>query len=460
MNETWTKALPSPLVAKIRQRSNLFKIATNTGWLVIDKIIGILAGFLVGAWVARYLGPAQYGIYSYALAFVALFTPVAGLGLKDIAIRNMVRQPANKEEILGTAFALQLFAGMVTLALSIGIAYVSRPGDVLARCLIAILAGRLVFQAFSNTIDYWFQSQVQSRYTVWAGSMALVVIALVKIGLILSQAPLIAFAWATLAQMVVFAVGLTIWYHLSGQRLAAWQASFRRAKQLLKDSWPLIISGLAIMIYMRIDQIMLGNMASEEALGVYSAAVRLSELWYFIPMVIAASFFPTIIRSRENQSKQVYRRRMQAFYDVMTGAAYVIVIPLALLAPLVVTTLFGADYAEAGDILRVHIWAFVFVSLGVARSRWLMAENMIRFSMTATILGTIVNVGLNYWLIPQYAGLGSAWATLVSYAVSSYLSSVLSIRLWPVFGQISLSLLIPLRLSFLWKELGSHLGEK
>ena len=453
MSEIWTKVLPSPLVAKIRQRSNLFKIATNTGWLVIDKIIGILAGFLVGAWVVRYLGPAQYGLYNYALAFVALFTPIAGLGLKDIAIRNMVRQPANKEEILGTAFALQLFAGLGALALSIGIAYVSHPGDVLARCLIAILASQFVFQAFSNTIDYWFQSQVQSRYTVWARNTALVVIALVKIGLILSQAPLMTFAWAALAQMVVFAVGLTIWYHLSGQRLAAWQASFRRAKQLLKDSWSLIISGLAIMIYMRIDQIMLGNMASKEALGVYSAAVRLSELWYFIPMVIAASFFPTIIRSRENQSKQVYRRRMQAFYDVMAGAAYVIVIPLALLAPLVVTTLFGADYAEAGDILRVHIWAFVFVSLGVARSRWLMAENMIRFSMIATILGTIVNVGLNYWLIPQYAGLGAAWATLISYAVSAYLSSILSIRLWPLFGQLSLSLLVPFRLPILWKSL-------
>ena len=245
---------------------------------------------------------------------------------------------------------------------------------------------------------------------------------------------------------------MIIWYKTSQGQITAWRASFLQAKQLLKDSWPLIISGGAVTIYMKVDQIMLGNMATEGELGVYSAAVRLSELWYFIPTAIASSFFPTIIRSREHRSEQVHRERMQLFFDLMAGAAYVIVIPTALLAPLVVTTLFGADYAEAGLILRVHIWAFLFVSLGTARSRWLMAENMTRFSMTATILGAIVNIGLNFWLIPRYAGLGAAWATLISYAVSAYLSTLLLDRLWPLFGQLSLSALVPFRLFSLWKS--------
>lgn len=452
ISEIWTKVLPSPLVAKIRQRSNLFKIATNTSWLVADRVISIVTSLLVGAWIARYLGPAQYGLYNYAAAFVALFTPIAGLGLSDIVIRNIVRQPADKDEILGTALTLQFAAGLVALGLSIGIAYVARPGDMLARCLIAIVASTLVFQAFSNTLDYWFQSQVQSKYTVGAKNIALVLIALVKIGLILSQAPLVTFAWAALAEIFLFTAGLAVGYHVSGQRLAAWRGSFLRARRLLKDSWPLIISGLAVIIYMRVDQIMLRDMVGDEALGIYSVAVRLSELWYFIPMAIASSVFPTIIRSRENQSEQVYRKRMQAFYDIMAGVAYLTVIPLALAAPLLVTTLFGTDYAEAGAILRVHIWAFVFVSLGVARSRWLIAENMIRFSTLAAILGAGVNIGLNYWLIPKYVGLGAAWATLISYATSAYLSCVLAVRLWPVFNQLSFSLLVPFRLLSLWKS--------
>jgi polysaccharide transporter, PST family len=452
MSEIWAKVLPSSFISKVRQRSNLFKIATNTGWLVVDKLISIVAGLLVGAWVARYLGPAQYGMLNYASAFVALFTPLVGLGLKDIVIREIVRDPAEKNGIMGTAFTLQFLAGFGALGLSVGIAYLSHPDDALTRLLIAILSGRLIFLAGSNTLNYWFQSQIQSKFSVWARNLTLVVIALVRVGLVLSQAPLVAFAWVMLASNALVVLGMIIWYKTSQGQITAWRASFLQAKQLLKDSWPLIISGVAVTIYMKVDQIMLGNMATEGELGVYSAAVRLSELWYFIPTAIASSFFPTIIRSREHRSEQVHRERMQLFFDLMAGAAYVIVIPTALLAPLVVTTLFGADYAEAGLILRVHIWAFLFVSLGTARSRWLMAENMTRFSMTATILGAIVNIGLNFWLIPRYAGLGAAWATLISYAVSAYLSTLLLDRLWPLFGQLSLSALVPFRLFSLWKS--------
>jgi PST family polysaccharide transporter len=311
--------------------------------------------------------------------------------------------------------------------------------------------------AYSQTLDYWFQSQVQAKYTVWAKNIGLVLIAVVKIGLILSQAPLITFAWAALCEAIVFTVALGAFYRLSRQALSTWQVNFLRAKRLLRSSSPLIISAVAITVYMRVGQIMLGNMADEETLGLYSAATRLSELWYFIPMAISSSVFPAIVHSRQNHSDRAYRKRMQVFYDVMAGIAYAIVIPLAFLAPLLVRTLFGPEYAEAGLILRVHVWAFVFVSLGVARSRWLIAEDLVRFEMLATVLGALTNIGLNFLLIPRFGGLGAAWAVVVSQVVSAYLSSVLSKRLWPVFGQLSLSLLVPFRVFSLKRSLNEVL---
>jgi len=436
----------SSVLSQINGRSALRKIVVNTGWLFVDKFSSLVAGFLVGAWVARYLGPAQYGMYNYALAFEALFVPIAGLGLANIVVREIVRVPGEKNTILGTAFVLQFAASLVTFALIIGAAYMIRPDDALIRWLIAIVAGQLVFRAFSNTLDYWFQSQIQSKYAVWSRNIVLVLIALVKLTLILIKAPLVAFAWATLGQVVLYTIGIAVFYRVSGQAVSAWRSSMRYARRLLRDSWPLILSGLAIVVYMKIGQLMLGNMMGDEALGIYSAAARLSELWYFIPMAVATSVFPTIVRSRENQTEQVYRKRLQAFYDVMAAVAYVVVIPCALLASPLVTLVFGPDYVEAGPILAVHIWSFIFVSLGVARSQWLIAENMTRFSMFATILGAIVSIGLNYLLIPRYAGLGAAWATLISYAVSGYFSSILSVRLWPVLAQLSFSLLTPFRL--------------
>lgn len=450
MIETLTKTIPLAIHRLIDKRSGFRKIIINTSWLFADQGLTMVVGFLVGAWVARYLGPTQYGTYNYALAIAALFSPLVALGLKDIVIRDIVRKPEDKDELLGATFGLKFVGSLLALGLAIGIGAITQPDDALTRLLIAIMAGQFVFAALNETLDCWFQSQVQAKYTVWAKNIGALIIAIVKIGLILYKAPLIAFAWAALCQVFIFTIVLAAFHRTSQQRLAAWKLSFLRARSLLTNSWPLILSDLAIMIYLRIGQVMLGNMANKEALGLYSAATRLSELWYFIPMAISSSVFPAIIRSRETQSQKNYHGRMQVFYDVMSLTAYAIVIPLVLLGPTLVNILFGVEYAEAGLILRVHAWSFLFVSLGVARSRWLIGENMIRFDMFATILGAIVNIAMNYFLIPRYGGMGTAWAALISYAVSGYVSGMLAIGVRPALKQQSLSLLVPFRLpSFL-----------
>jgi len=310
----------------------------------------------------------------------------------------------------------------------------------------------LVFRTFNLTLINWFESQLLSKYVVWARNIALLIISVIKISLILLNASVIAFAIAILVEILLIGIGLAFFYQLCGERIFRWRVNIQQAKYLLKDSWPLIISGLAVAVYMKIDQIMLGKMVGSEALGIYSAAVKVSELWYFIPLALASSFFPSIIRSREYKSKEVYNKRIQAFFDLMAGSAYLIVIPLVLIAPKLINTLFGPEYAEAGKILQVHIWAYLFVSLEVARRQWLMVENMTKFTMFATILGAVVNIGLNLLLIPKYEGLGSAWATLISYAIAGFFSTALTVKLWPLFRQLGLSFLIPFRLSAFWSS--------
>jgi O-antigen/teichoic acid export membrane protein len=144
---------------------------------------------------------------------------------------------------------------------------------------------------------------------------------------------------------------------------------------------------------------------------------------------------------------------MQAYYDVMVAISYVVVVPIALLASPLVTLLYGAEYSGSGRILAVHVWALVFVSIGSARTGWIVAENLVRYQMLATLLGALVNVGLNYVLIPRYAGLGAAWATVASQAVAAYLSCLVSRRLWPTFAQMTRSLLLPFRLGDLRRAL-------
>lgn len=430
------------------------RIVANTAWLFVDKAVGTAVGVVVGAWVARHLRPAAFGQLSYAVAFVQFLVPIAGLGLQSIVIRNLVREPTSKRDILGTALLLRLVVGTILIS-TLGIAFVMGigPQDAVLRLLIFVISLQLVFNAVSDTVGDWFESRTELKYIVWARNSATVMVAGLRIVLIILSAPLVMFGAASSAQALIFAIGAVTLFLTTGNRLADLRAGTLLVRELLRDSWPLILTGLAVVTYMRVDQIMLGHLADSETLGEYSAAVYLSELWYFIPVAVARSVYPTIVQFHDTLDVGVFRARIQVFFDAMTLTAYVVAIPLTILAPQLVTILFGPDYGGAIPVLRIHIWTFLFVALGEARYRWLMVKNLVRFAMIATSIGAVMNVGLNLLLIPAYGGVGAAWATLASQAVSAFLSSLIYPPVRPVFRQAVIALLAPLRVPSLARSL-------
>jgi len=428
------------------------KILVNTGWLILDRIFNIIGGIFVGAWVARYLGPENFGLLSYVISFVALFGPISNLGLDSIVIRNIVFNPDDKNKILGTTFILKILGGLLSLVFVIVTVSLLRPGDKVSLVLVSILSLKLVFLSF-DTIDLWFQSQINSQYSVISKKSAFFLIVIVKVMMVFLKAPLIAFILATLLETIFGALGLLIVYQYRERDINSWKVNLKLSKQLLRNSWPLIFSGLAIMIYMKIDKIMLGQMIGNNAVGIYSVATRISEVWYFIPMAIAASVFPAIIRSRKKGNEALYEKKMQTLYDILTLLSYLTAISLAILASPIIRILFGAAYTQSIPILKIHIWAFIFISLGVARGKWLITEELMKIAMLFTVMGAIANVGLNYALIPKYGGLGAAWATFISYLIASYLSGILTKRVWPAFKQQTLALLIPFRIKSFSREL-------
>ncbi|MFM6325618.1 MAG: flippase, partial [Microcystis panniformis] len=388
-------------------------------------------GLFVGVWVARYLGVQQFGVFNYATAFVALFSTLSTLGLDAIVVRSIVREPEKRAEILGTAFWLKLFGGVAALLLAVSSIIVVRHDDQLTISLVAILSSVGIFQAF-DTIDLWFQSQVQSKYTVIAKNTAFVITALVKVALISFHAPLIAFAWAALGEVSLGAIGLIISYRVRGYSPWLWPWSLPLAKTLLKESWPLILSGVTIMIYMRIDQIMLGQMVGDKAVGLYSAATRISEVWYFIPTVIASSVSPAIYAAKE-VSEALYYQRIKQLIRMLVLISLVISVPMSLMSFKLITILFGNGYAEAGKILAIHIWASLFVFMGVATSPWFIAEGLTEFSFHRTLIGAVVNVVLNFILIPSCGGIGAAIATVIAYAIAAFLANGLNSKTHTIF---------------------------
>lgn len=415
----------------------------NTGWLIAERVIRLLYGVFVGAWVARFLGPSDFGTLNYAIAFVALFTSLTHFGLHGLVVRDIVRDPPGAGETLGTAFVIRLLGGIVSFALVL-LTAAQLHSDATTKVLIAILGTGLVFQAF-DVIDLWFQAQVQSKYSVIVKSASIGVAAAAKVAMIVADAPVVAFAAATAAEMALGAVGLVVAYWYQGLRLSAWRATFVRGRELLGQSWPLILSAIGAKINLDIDKVMLGRMADASVVGSYSAAARLSELWYFVPVAIVSSVFPALVRSRQ-MGQSIYKARMQSLYDVLLCLSVTVALVVALSSDFVVHLLFGNAYADAARILSVHVWAGIFTFQAAALSKWLINEGLLKFSFIRHVLGAIVNVALNLVLIPRYGGMGAAVATVISYATSGWLACFVYPKTRVAGVQMALAFLAPIKL--------------
>lgn len=399
------------------------KVVGNVGWLFAERIVTMAITFAISIYVIRYLGSENFGILSYSMSFVALFGSIASLGLRQIVVRNIVREETATSEILGTTLLLRLIGAVIAIA-AIIVAIFAFEQNSQTRWLTIIISFQLLFIALDNTIELWFQSQVL------AGKASIVMIAQIifasatKLVLVLQKLPLIAFGWTLLATSAFKTIGMIWIYARQGKSIRHWKLNFARGQEMLSDSWPLILSAIAITLYMKIDQVMLGKMSGLAEVGNYAAAVRFSEIWYFIPTAVCSSVFPGIIRAKQ-KSQRAYYQKLQQLYDFMSWISLTLAIVMNFISAPLIETLLGAEYAEAGDILALHIWSGVFVFLSVARGQWLIEENMTRFSSISTSLGAISNILLNLALIPVYQGKGAAIATLISYGISSYLCCII-----------------------------------
>ena len=400
----------------------------NTSWLMGHRALTMVVALFVGVYVARYLGPERFGLLSYAGSFVGLFTAFAALGLDGIMVRELVKTPERRDELLGTAFWLKA-GGAILMWIGIAAAVPFTHNDTQTNILIIIIAFAVIFQAF-NVIDFNYQAEVKSKYVVYAQLVSLVISSITKLVFVWLTAPLVCFACVFLLDAVVRAMGLLAMYLQNTGKIWYWKWRWETAKDLLRDSWPLFLSGMVISIYMKIDQVMIKEMLGAEQVGLYAAAVRLSEAWYFIPMAITSSVFPAIINAKK-QSEALYYQRLQKLYDLMVWLAMAIALPTTFLAPWVIRVLYGEAFLPAAGVLSIHIWAGVFVGLGVACSKWFIVENYIKKNLYRTSIGMVVNVILNLILIPVYGIYGAAMATLLGQMTANFIYDIFDKQTYP-----------------------------
>ena len=413
----------------------------NTSWLFWGKIIQMGMTFLITAYVARYLDDDGFGLLNYAERLGTFFVMFAALGMQSILVRNLVKDKEKRGKIIGTAIIMRMIASSVGI-LGYFLALPWIPHDYQTNVLVILVITGTIFQSF-DVFDYFYQSEVKSQYTVQVRIASVLCMAAFQLVLIYMEAPLLWFGVAILLRTTLMGIGLASIYFAQFGRIKDLSVDPKYALSLLKDSWPLIFSDLVVILYMTVDTIMLKFMLGDSAVGQYSAALRFSSVWYFIGPILTGSLFPAIINAQK-KDPELYKNRLQNYYNLMVWAALAITIPMVIFGPWVLTLpfLFGEKYAEAGPVLVIHIWTLVFVFLGTASSRHLVAENQQRMELNRTLIGAAFNVVANYLLIPRYGIIGAAYATLASQAVASYLAYLFFPKFWYVFRMQSRAILL------------------
>lgn len=428
-------------------RLRLEKIAAvpsfgNSIWLISDRLIRMGLGLLVGVWVARYLGPEGYGQLSFAGSYVMVFSALALFGLESIVVRDLVKHPEAEPAILGTTCLIRAAAGLLSYLLAIIVLLVFRPDDRLALVLVALLGSSLLVQAVEVT-DLWFQSRVLSRYTVICRSAAFVVSSGLKVLLVITGASLAAIAAATAVE-ALFAAFLLVLVHsrYSEVGIFSWRWESSWFRRLLTGSVPMVLSGVVLMVYLRIDQVMLGALTTQTEVGLYAAAVRISEVWYFVPTAIVSSVFPGLVALRSTDPAQ-FELKLQQLYNLLAFLGYAVALPVTFIAPWLVQLLFGSAYQAAAPLLAVLIWAGLFANLSVVRNAHFIALDWGKALLWATSLGAAANVLLNLVLIPRYGALGAAIATCLSYWAAAHGACYSHRRLRPIAAMILRALVFP-----------------
>lgn len=412
--------------------------------MLSEKILTLGLAMVVSIIVARYLGPHDYGILSYAVSLASLFAIATHMGLSGLAVRELVISPEDHKELMGTIFGIKLAGGLVA---AVGfLFFIASTTDVneVEFWVLLIVSGTILLKPF-EVLDFWFQAKVKAKYSSIVRATATVILSALQIILVVLGAQLLAFASAYLLQSLLIATLFIFFFKKKANiPFKKWKMNLSRAIELLKQGWMIMFGAIFAIVYLKIDQVMIRWLSGAEEVGIYSVAAKLSEAWYFIPTVIVASIFPKLLEIRDkNESK--FQNSMQYLFDLLFAIALLLAIIVSFFSKPVINILYGVEFGGAAIILSIHIWAGIFIFMRAAFSKWILIEDAIAFSMITQGAGAVTNVLLNLIFIPLYGGLGAAIATIFSYAMASYFSLFFYKKSRVIFWMMSKSFISPIR---------------
>ena len=393
------------------------KVVKNAGWIIGGRLVNKLLAFLVGILTARYLGPSNYGLINYAAAYISFFASICTLGINSIIVKNFVDHPDEEGKTIGTTLLLRAVSSLLSALMIVGIVGIVDRDEPLTVVVVALCSVGLIFQIF-DTLNYWFQARLQSKYSALASLASYAAVSVYKIVLLVLGKSVEWFALASALDYTVLAVVLAAAYFRNGgQRFTA---SWAKAKELLSSSTSFIISGLMVSIYACTDKLMLKQMLGEASVGYYSLASAISVSWAFVLSAIIDSLYPEIVQSF-NTNRIYYERKNRQLYAIVFYTSLFMSAAICLLARPFIEILYGASYLPAVQPLRIVVWYTAFSYLGVARNAWMVCENRQKYLKYLYMGAAAINVVRNLLFIPPWGASGAAAASLLTQIATTVL---------------------------------------
>lgn len=388
------------------------KVFENSSWLLIDKISKLFPGILVLALMARHLGPRVFGIWNYTIAFSTIMASIAVLGMDKLVIKELMASEEDQSRIVATVAFMRVTAALACMLLSIFLVHLMNPGPVYLLCII-FSSFTVLLQSF-DVMDGFYQISNSLKSVIIPKVTMFLLFCAIKCIAIFCNAPLLTFLWITLLELVATYAWILGKYSLQFSAPSLRQVNLRMAGRLLGNSWVLIMANLLVVLFMKVDNILLNILATPEELGNYIVAVRISELWNALPTVLATAMLPMLFR-KKGEDKTAYLQTLGRWLRISCFISMSLATVISLSAGMLIQLLYGPGYSTAAGILRIHIWSAIPVFLMMVIVQYLFVEGKYKLYLYGNMISLILNIGINLLLIPHMGGKGAAIATVAAY---------------------------------------------
>lgn len=382
----------------------------NASWIIGCKIAQSVLAFILTLLTARFLGPDNYGLISYATSLSTFILPVVQLGLNATLVYELVKHPEEEGKTLGTALLMSIVSAILSI-IGIGMfSAISNGGDITTVVVCVLYSISLIFQAI-ELIIYWYQSKYLSKYTAIVSLMAYVLISIYKIYILATNKSIYWFAIVQAFDYAIIAFSLIFIYKkLGGQHFSF---SVKTAKRLLSKSKYYILSGLMVNVFAQTDRIMLKLMIGNAETGYYSVAATCAGLVSFVFSAIIDSFRPDILEKKK-VSEDEFENSVIRLYSIVVYFALAVSVFIFVFSGIIIPVLYGDAYTASIPVLRILVWYISFSYFGGAKDVWILAENRQKYLLLINSSGAVINILLNLVLIPILHSNGAALASLIT----------------------------------------------